>query len=325
MNRKAFIIRCAPSGISRLSEMIKKEQIVIGWSNTENKLFDSKLDRDGFKQILKSLYPSYIDNPYSLGQATGYLWRFIREMEIGNYAIVPISKAFYIGEITGNLIFMPDKLLDDTAIRRNVKWLNNGKPILRNYCGAGLISRLKYQGTCVSASDLIDDIETALDYAKKKEKPNFKNQLNESLKQEAAKFLVSKNSYLDDRKFENLVQQLMIGLGAKSSIIPAKTTYKDSIADVDVLADFIHLGIKIYIQVKKHNHESDEYAVRQLMEAMKIDNPDGSNPIFGWVVTSGKFTDYAEKLANDNGIKVVNGEDLAEMIITVGLETFKDE
>ncbi len=325
MNKKAFIIRCSPGGISRHQEMLKENQIVIGWSRTKNNLFNDELDRDGFKKELKSVYPLYNENPYSLGQATGYLWRFIREMGIGDYALVPIAKAFYLGEITSNLIYLQDRIEDDTAIRRNVKWLNNGKPILRDYCGSGLISRLKYQGTCVGATDLIDDIEIALKNSNSKEKPNFKTQLNEKLKQQAAKFLTSKESYLDDVKFEKLVRQLMIGLGAKSSIIPSKKRYKNSIADVDVLADFIHLGIKIYIQVKKHNHESDEYAVRQLIEAMKIDNPDGANPIFGWVVTSGKFNEKADNLANDNGIKVVNGEDLAEMIITVGLETFIDE
>jgi hypothetical protein len=246
-------------------------------------------------------------------------------MKIDDYAIVPISKAFYLGEITSDPIYLSDKVKEDTAIRRNVKWLNNGKPILRECGAAGLISRLKYQGTCVSASDLIKDVEKALENSKKNLIPNFKNQLNDSLRQEVVKFLISKESYLDDRKFENLVRQLMIGLGAKSSIIPSKTRYKNSIADIDVLADFIHLGLKIYIQVKKHNKESDDYAVRQLLKAMQIDNPDGSNPISGWVVTSGRFTEKAEKLANENGIKVVNGEDLAEMIVSVGLEKFNDE
>jgi hypothetical protein len=73
MMKQAFIIRCAPSKISRLEEMTKNNQIVIGWSHTENKLFDKKLDREAFKDILKSVYSSYHNNPFSLGQATGYL------------------------------------------------------------------------------------------------------------------------------------------------------------------------------------------------------------------------------------------------------------
>lgn len=323
-NQQAFIIRCAPSGINRLDELLVKNQIVIGWSYTKDELFNTSLNRDEFKQRLKEIYhPNYENNPYSLGQATGYMWRFIREMKVGDLAIVPIPRAFYLGEITSSTIYLENKVEADTAIRRNVKWMNNGKPIQRDYCGAGLISRLKYQGTCVSATDLIEDIKLALESSKKKSKPNFKNQLNENLKQKVAEFLTSKEAYLDDRKFEKLVQQLMLGLGATTSEIPTKNKYKNSIADVDILANFVHLGLQIYVQVKKHKESSDEHAVNQIVEAIKIDNEDNSKPIFGWVVTSGKFTEKAQNMANDNGIRVINGDDLAEMIVTVGLDKFK--
>jgi predicted Mrr-cat superfamily restriction endonuclease len=320
MTKQAFIIRCAPSYVSRVGEMFENNQIVIGWSETESLLFDPDLDRDGFKEILKIKYPNYINNSYSLGQGTGYLWRFIREMQIGDYAIVPIPKAFYIGEVTSNLIFLPDNINEDTAIRRNVKWLNYGKPIPREYCSAGLVSRLKYQGTCVGATDLINEIESALETAKKGDSPSFKEQLNDILIQEVHALLKSDKAYLDSNKFEKLVRELMIGLGAKTSEIPPRSKYKNPKADVDVIADFITLGLQIYIQVKKHKESSDKFAVEQLIEAMKIDNPDGSKPIFGWVITSSEFNDEAVKLATDNGIRVINGDELAEMIVAVGLD-----
>ncbi|MFC3811636.1 restriction endonuclease [Lacihabitans lacunae] len=323
MKEQAFIIRCNPSGTNRLNEILKEDQIVIGWSKTKDILFDKTLNREDFKQKIKeSYYPQYEENPYSLGQATGYMWRFIREINIGDTVIIPISKAFYIGKVESDNIYLEDKINEDTSIRRKVKWLNDSKPILREYCGSGLISRLKYQGTCVNASDLIDDIELAIISSKKRSVPTFKNQLNESLKHKVTEFLVSKEAYLDDRKFEELVKQLMLGLGASTSEIPAKTRYKGSIADVDILANFVHLGIQIYVQVKKHKKNSDELAVNQIIEAIKIDNPDNSKPIFGWVVTSGTFTETAQDLADKNGIRVINGDDLAEMIVTVGLEKF---
>lgn len=320
MKKQAFIIRCAPSYVSRVGEMFDNNQIVIGWSETENMLFDPILDRDGFKEILKLKYPDYKNNSYSLGQGAGYLWRFIREMQIGDYAIVPIPKAFYIGEIKSDLIFKPEKIDEDTAIRRNVKWLNNGKPIPRDYCSAGLVSRLKYQGTCVGVTDLIEEIESAIEAAKNGKTPSFKDQLKEKLIQDTSDLLRSNKAFLDCNKFEDLVRNLMIGLGAKTSTTPSKMQYKGSIADVDVIADFIHLGLQVYVQVKKHTKESDEHAVNQLIEAIAIDNPDGSKPIFGWVITSAEFSPNAEKLANENGIRVINGYDLSEMIVAVGLD-----
>jgi predicted Mrr-cat superfamily restriction endonuclease len=324
MNKQAFIIRCSPSYKSRVNEMIENKQIVIGWSETKDKLFEPKIGREKFKEILRVAYPAYNTEPYSLGQGVGYLWRFIREMQIEDYALVPTSKAFYLGVIKSDLIYLPDKIEEDTAIRRNVEWLNGGNPILRAYCGAGLVARLKYQGTCVGASDLISEIEEALKYSISKKVPSFKNQLNEELKEKTSKYLVSNAAILDDLKFEKLICQLMIGFGANTSTIPPKTRYKSSIADIDIIADFVHLGIKIYIQVKKHKSTSDDFAVKQVIEAMKIDNPDGSKPIFGWAVSSGKFNDEAEKMANDNGIRIVNGDDIAEMILSVGLEVFNN-
>lgn len=320
---QAFIIRCAPSGINRIDELLEQNQIVIGWSKSKDTLFDIQ-NRDDFKEKLKqAYYPDYEENPYSLGQATGYMWRFIREMSIGDYAIVPIPSAFYVGKITSDVFCLEEKVDEDTAIRRNVEWLNQGKQIDRDLCGAGLISRLKYYGTCVSATDLIDDLKLAIYNAEKDLKPNFKNQLTEDLKIRVAEFLISKKAYLDDRGFEVLVRNLLIALGATTSEVQSRTRYGDSIADVDIVAYFVQLGIQIYVQVKKHKESSDDHAVKQMIEAIKIDNPDGSKPIFGWVITSGAFTEKAQNLANENGIRVINGDDLAEMIVSVGLDKFE--
>ncbi len=321
--KKAFVIRCAPSGINRMNEILKSNQVVIGWSLIEDELFNKKLKREDYKEVLKNKYEDYKDNPYSLGQATGYLWRFIHEMNIGDYALVPISKSFYLAEITSEPIYIPNKIRDDTAIRRDVKWLNNSEPILRDYCGSGLVSRLKYQGTCVEATDLISDIERSLKNANEKIPPKFKTQLNDNLKQHVTKYLISKDSYLDDRKFEHLIKQLMLGLGATTSDIISKSKYGKSIADVDVIANFTHLALQIYIQVKKHEGETDKHSVEQIIEAIKIDNPEGESKIFGWVISSGKFNEKAVKMADENNIRVINGEDLAEMILSVGLEIFE--
>ena len=325
MNKQAFIIRCAPGGISRVEELLTANQIVIGWSETRNDLFNINLNWDEFKGIIRKAYhPHYEDNVYSLGQAAGYLWRFIREMQVGDYAVVPIPRAFYVAEIIEEVEFIEDKIEDDTAIRRKVKWLHNQEPVSRNYCRAGLVSRLKYQGTCVDATDLIDDLETAMANSVKGKLPNFKHQLNESLKTEVVNLLGSKEAYLDDVKFEKLVSKLMIALGATTAEIPSKTRYPNSIADVDVLANFIHLGLQIYVQVKKHSHKSDKYAIEQIVEALKIDNPDYSKPIYGWAVTSGQFDEEAETLANKNGIRIINGDELAEMIVGVGLNQLEE-
>ncbi len=322
--KQAFIIRCAPSGVNRITELLDADQIVIGWSLTKNELFNKTLQREDFKKILISHYHDYKDDPYSLGQATGYLWRFIREMEIGDFALVPVSGAFYLAEIMSDVICIKDKVKEDTAIRRNVRWLNDQNPISREYCEAGLISRLKYQGTCVSATDLLVSIENALKCDKEKKAPNFQQQLNENLKKQVKEFLISPQSALSPDKFENLIMKLLKGLGAVTEK-PSRKRYPGSIADVDVIASFVQLGLQIYVQAKNHYKISDEHAVKQVIEAIQFDNRDNSKGIFGWAVTSGVFSDKALALANENGIRCIDGDELSEMILSIGLDKFRED
>jgi restriction endonuclease Mrr len=124
------------------------------------------------------------------------------------------------------------------------------------------------------------------------------------------------------RKFEKLIRDLMLALGATSSEISSKRKYGNSPADVDIIADFAHLGIRIYIQAKMHRGSSDKKAVDQVLKAMGHDNEDGGLPIYGWVVTTGTFDDEATNWADQNGIRVINGEELSEMILSVGLDHF---
>lgn len=321
--KNAFIIRCAPSKISRIDFVLQESQIVIGWSNTRNLLLQSDISREDFKKILIQEFNGYNENPYSLGQAVGYLWRFIREMQVGDYVLVPIPRAFYIGEVAEEAKYYSEGVENDTAIRRKVNWLNNKNPIPRDFCDAGLISRLKYQGTCVGAGDLIAGIENALNAVRNNQAISFREQAMEKLKEDLISIFSSKSTNLSPKRFEELVRQLLHGLGAKTSKIPSNRTYRNSVADVDVIADFEYLGIRIYVQVKYHNHSTDTHAVKQVIEAIKKDNPDNLQPIIGWVVSSAIFTEEASNLANDNGIRCIDVEELAEMIVAIGLNKFE--
>ncbi len=319
----AFVIRSSPSRVKRINLVLQDDQIIIGWSKTQNLLLDKNLTRDDFKRILIDYYPEYRDNSYSLGQAAGYLWRFIREMKIGDYALVPIPHAFYLGRVTSDVKFERTGMKTDSWIRRDVEWLNNKAPISRDKCDAGLISRLKYQGTCVGASDLIGSIENALHSSENNVEVSFQQQAHNRLKEGLAETLSSNTSYMSPQKFEELIRQLLDAMGAETSIIPPNSKYKDSIADVDVIADFKYLGMRIYVQAKYHNTETDEHAIKQVIEAIKIDNPDNLQPILGWAVSTSTFSEKAIHLANENGIRCIDVDELAEMMVSIGLDKFE--
>lgn len=53
------------------------------------------------------------------------MWRFIREMNVGDLVVVPHGSEFYVAEVSGPAMYDESKVEEDTAYRRNVKWLND--------------------------------------------------------------------------------------------------------------------------------------------------------------------------------------------------------
>ena len=156
--RKAFFLRIKPSGINRLREALEKDQIIIGWANALG-LLDEKLDMNAFKDIIRNAYEN--SNSHQVGQFTGHMWRFIREMKPGDLVVVPSDSSVYFAEITGDAFFLEEKQKDDTSYRRPVKWLNDKesipKDITKNY-----FSSKFGQGTSGSPPDLLKKVEACL-------------------------------------------------------------------------------------------------------------------------------------------------------------------
>lgn len=319
--KKAFVMRNKPGKVDRISETLNENEIIIGWSNTEDKLLSNDLLREEFKVIIRSAYSDkYKDNPQSLGYATGCMWRFINEIEKGDLVVIPANKSFYVCKVLeDDVLYDSSKIDEDTAIRRKVKFLNSGITISKKYADAALKSRLKYRGTIVNATDILDSIETAIKNSKEGKKPDFKNDTNTDIVEMVYNRLKSSKSILDPNLFEELIKDMLSAMGAISRI-PAKNAFKGR-ADCDIIADFEDLGISIYIQVKYHtsNSETDEWAVIQISEAMKqLDEINNTNSI-GWVISAGVFSERSKSMADESNIRVIEGEELAEMLVKSGV------
>ncbi len=46
------------------------------------------------------------------------MWRFIRDMQVGDLVVVLYGPSFYVAEVTGPPIYIKSKVDDDTAFRR---------------------------------------------------------------------------------------------------------------------------------------------------------------------------------------------------------------
>ncbi len=155
---QAFILRIAPSEVDRLPEALENKQLIIRWAYAKG-LLDEQLNWTEFREIIRSTYYPEEANLRRAGNAAGHMWRFIREMKVGDLVVVPHFADFHVAEVTGPAFYNEFKAEDDSAYRRPVIWLNETKPIPRSFARSALIARMKTQGTCADATDLRTEIE----------------------------------------------------------------------------------------------------------------------------------------------------------------------
>ena len=104
---------------------------------------------------------------------------------------------------------------------------------------------------------------------------------------------------------ENLVCEIMQCEGYESKIL-AKNKFQGK-ADADILAikEDSFMSKKIFVQVKHHNGESGSYGIQQVIY----------EEYEGYFITSGFVSDETRKIASENNIDVMDGEELVQLII----------
>lgn len=170
MDQSAFILRISPSEIDKVPEALESDQIIIGWAYAAG-LLDPSLGWQAFRKIVSDVYYKKEPSMRRAGSASGHMWRFVREMNIGDFIVVPHGNTFYVAEVTGLPVYLKKNVEDDTAYRRAVKWLNGKKPLSRGVARSALLSRMKVYGTTADASDLLGEIKECLALAKRGETP----------------------------------------------------------------------------------------------------------------------------------------------------------
>ncbi len=157
----AFVLRIAPGGESKVPEAVSDDQVFVGWPKAEG-LLDSALTWEKFREIVRAAYHAEKSTLREAGAAAGHLWRFVRDIKLGDLIVVPFGDEFFVAEITGPPTYDASKKEVGTPYRRSVRWLNGKKPIPRRRARAALLSRMKAYGTCTDATDLLDEIKECL-------------------------------------------------------------------------------------------------------------------------------------------------------------------
>ena len=317
---QAFVLRMKLGGGDRVPEALECNQIFIGWSDLEG-LLNYELSWEEFRALVKNMFHPDDPNQRKAGANSGHLWRFIREMEKGDLVVVPHGSDFYVAKIVGDATYDPTKVSNDTAHRRNVIWQNNKKAIPRTSARSALIGRMRSQGTCTRASDLIDDIQECLHNAASDHEPTFHNDLQEALIEKTLERLQS--GYIDNNSFESLICEMMKVLGSSDARVVARNKDKGA----DVLATFRIAGVfrqLVAIQAKYFRPEPpvSPKAVEQLIQGIESEEAN-----LGIVITSGTISSEAEEAAKhyyeESGIRIelIDGYQLAKLIVEHGVSS----
>ncbi len=326
--QQAFIQRIAPSGIDRVEEALEANQLIIGWAEAGG-LLDPKLEWEEFREIVRKKYYPSNENLRGAGNASGHLWRFIRDMDNDDLVVVPHYSNFYIGRITGSAIYDENKVDEDSAYRRPVEWLNGKSPIPRVYAKSALTSRMGIRGTNGYATDLLDQINDCLSIAKSDEIPSFENDLERKLLDQTLNELRSGRMKGKGYGFEELIETVFRGLGAVSTERVSRKQDKG----IDIYARFTVAGIFQHVVGIQAKHFQPDYpvgsdVVDQLIRGIR---EGGERVTLGMVITSGIFSDEAtiraEKYEVEENIPIelVDGEQFAKLIVEYGLRVIRDE
>lgn len=114
-----WMVRAGERGF-RFDDFKEKSLVSVGWLDVGD--MSSLHSRADFKQRLAAVFPDW--SPYELGNSAGQLFRFAREIKVGDNVITydPSSRVYLVGSVTGAYEFIEGLVPNQSHIRR-VKWL----------------------------------------------------------------------------------------------------------------------------------------------------------------------------------------------------------
>lgn len=317
----------------------KKGLLFTGWGALSNDAF--------LNSVLHVEKPEY-DRIY-MGE-TGllhhnrfFLYMFLNEFGKGDYVVVPGNKDFSVYEIVSATPFSKEHIKDfsnnlaelnviendgkyfvgDTREELGLGFFWKVKPVELNisreqYAKDSLRRRMKFQGTDNNITSLSKDVDEAIRRHRDKSPLFLKNEIVGK----TWHFVLEKlQSISSDSAFEKVTKYYLERLGANNVMIPAKALLSKEQGDADVVATFEALQIKVIIQVKHYLKEVNEEAVKQILASRSF-YEDSTYTVIPWVVAACDiFTEQAQKLAEENGVRLITGSEFARLLLDVGFGT----
>lgn len=302
-------------------DLIEGGFVSIGWDEIGDLALIGP-DRDALKIAIASAYPTA--KPGAIPVWAGVLLRFGFEMAVGDIVVAPqkSDSTISLGRITGVSEYFPAAAVH--RHRRTVEWIETGiaraefsQKALYEIGSALTLFRVKthaheFLGRIASGSaggggspstDLPVSVDEAVEWAE--EEPNAEK-IDRFTRDFVAKTL---HAGLNHEQFEHFVADVLRGLGYR-----ARVTQFSNDGGVDVIAHRDPLGLEpplLKVQCKHSLSKAAYSDVQQLIGAL-------SHGELGLFVTLGGYSKDAVALErNRHDLRLVNGEDLVDMVLQV--------
>ncbi len=276
--------------------------IAIGWREMGD-LSALEPTRDAFRDKYVDVYPD--SKKGSIGTGVGMLYRFLYEIQVGDYIVFPskIDRMINIGKVEGDYQFVSDAV--EYVQQRKIRWL---KHLPRTAFSQGALYEVGSALTLFAVKNYPDEFLHALEKGFRK----TPQEIDESVGPTADDIIESTKDFvlkeisrqLKGYDLEEFVADLLRAMGYRTTVSP-----RGGDSGIDITAYKDELPPRILVQVKSQDGDIKEATIQSLKGAMREGD-------YGLFITLSNYTKNAKKyLDNTPIIRGINGTELVELVL----------
>ena len=293
----------------------ENDVVAVGWSDIN---FTKYTDEHDLREAIR--------NSYYSGKSSAHVSMNLNEcirfknIAVGDYIIVPYYSGIALAEAESEELYSVKALEVDLANQHRVVYkFKNGEilSVPRSNLSEGLQRRLRVPGRSVTdLSDFADEIDKLFANPETYFYPNEVKQKEDLLEREFKQKLLQNiqvgktNLKTGGIGMEQLVKELFECEGYEAKILAKSASPGDSDADISAYRDDSFMSVNIYAQVKHHSGYSGKKGIDQIIGAVAAKEPGCQ----GFFITSALVFDDDRKYAEDNNIRVIDGNALVDII-----------
>lgn len=278
--------------------------VAIGWREMGD-LSLIEADREAFKEKFKQVYPD--SKAQAIPTSAGMLFRFIYEMQMGDYVVFPskFNRMINIGVVEGEYTYVSSEL--HYVQRRKVRWI---KQLPRTAFSQGALYEVGSALSLFMVKNYADEYLSALEKSGRKVEivaddaevvEKTADDIIESTKDYILKEL-SKN--LKGYALEDFIADLLRSMGYRATV-----SLRGGDSGIDITAYKDEFPPRILVQVKSGDNDIRESTIQSLKGAMREGD-------YGLFITLADYTKNAQKYLEDTPIiRGINGTELVELIL----------